>query len=116
MLIIPYDLIVTMKKITFRYYVKSQPKVLIIELVQQKKSNINFSKVNTEFCLNLHYNGYGSYLYSNETKIFKSEAKDNISWYNCWLESVSKDFIKDQRIEIPFNGTVHEFLVDNSSI
>ena len=33
MLIIPYDLIVIMKKVTFRYYVKNQSKVLIIALV-----------------------------------------------------------------------------------
>ena len=43
------------------------------------------------------------------------KAKDNISWYNFSLRSVSKDFLKDEQSEISFNGTVYDFSVDNSS-
>ena len=38
----------------------------------------NFSKANTKFCLSLHYNHDESYLYVNETEIYKLKAKDNI--------------------------------------
>ena len=66
--------------------------VLTITTVQQKKNNINFSKANTKCCLSLHYNSDESYLYINKTQICKFKAKDNISWYNFCLGSISKDF------------------------
>ena len=91
-------------------------KVLMIALVQQKKNYINFSKGNTKFGFNLHYNGDESYLYINKTEICKFKAKDNISWYNFFLGSVSQDFTKDEQIEISLDGTVYDFSVDHSSI
>ena len=39
--------------------------------------------------LKWHYNGDGSYLYVNKTEIYKFKAKDNISWHNVCLGSVS---------------------------
>ena len=50
----------------------------------EKKISINFSKAKTEFCLSLHYIGYGSYLYVNKTEIYKFKANHNISWYNFY--------------------------------
>ena len=37
----------------------------------EKKFNINFTKVNTKFCLSLHYNADNSYLFVNRKEIFK---------------------------------------------
>ena len=55
--------------------------------------SINFTKVNTKFCLSLHYNGANSYLFVNGTEIHKFLAKDSIIVpNNLCLENVSKDF------------------------
>ena len=55
--------------------------------------SINFTKVNTKFCLSLHYNGANSYLFFNGTEIHKFTAKDSmIVLYNLCLENVSEDF------------------------
>ena len=70
-------------------------KALMTALVQQKKSSINFSKRNTKCCLSLHCIGDQSYLYVDKTEIYRFKAKDNISWYNFCLGSVSQDFAKD---------------------
>ena len=48
--------------------------------------------------------------------IYKFKAKDNISWYNFCLGSVSKDFPKDEQSEISLNSTVYDFSADRSSI
>ena len=50
--------------------------------------------------LRLHYNGDESYFYVNKTEICIFRAKDNISWYNFCLGSISKDFTKDEKSEI----------------
>ena len=89
----------------------------MVVLVQQKKKfSINFGNGNTKFCLSLHYNGDESYLHVIETEIYKSEAKDNISWHNLCLASISKNFTKDEQSEISLNDIVYDFLVDHSSI
>ena len=54
--------------------------------------------------------------YVNKTEIYNFKAKDNISWYNFCLGSVSKDFTKDQQSEDSLNGTVYNFSVDHSSL
>ena len=41
---------------------------------------------------------------------------DNISWYNFCLESISKDFTKDEQNGISLNRTVYDFSVDHSSV
>ena len=84
--------------------------VLMIALVKQKK------KLILALVMQIHYIGDESYLYVNKTKICKFKAKDNISWYNFCLGSVSKDFTKDGHGEISLNGTVYDFSVDHSSI
>ena len=48
---------------------------------------------------------------------FILEAKDDINWYNYCLESISKDFTKDEQGEISLNATtVYDFSVDHSLI
>ena len=59
----------------------------------EKMFSINFTKANTKFCLNLHYNGANSYLFVNGTEIYKFTAKDSmIVPNNLCLGNVSKDF------------------------
>ena len=47
-------------------------------LSAEKTYSINFTKVNTKFCLSLHYNGANSYLFANGTVIHKFLAKDSM--------------------------------------
>ena len=62
-------------------------------LTAEKMYSINFTKVNTKFCLSLHYNGANSYLFVNGTEIHKFTAKDSmIVPNNSCLGNVSKDF------------------------
>ena len=88
----------------------------MLALVQQKKNSMHFSKANTKLCLSLYYNGDESYLYVNETDIYKFKAKDNISWYYFSLTSTLKDFTRYEQCEIFLNGTVYDFSVNHSSI
>ena len=81
-----------------------------------KKNSINFSKTNTKFCLSWYYNGDESYFYVNKNETYKFKAKDNISWFNFCLGSISKIFTKDEQSEISLNGSVYDFSVDHSSI
>ena len=56
--------------------------------------SINFSKVNTKFCLNLHYNGDNRYLFvtGKETYKFKADYK-NVEFSNEFcLGSISNKF------------------------
>ena len=54
---------------------------------------INFTKINTKFCLSLHYNRGNTYLSVNATKIHKFTAKDSeIVPNNLCLGNISKDF------------------------
>ena len=54
-------------------------------------------------------------MYVNKTEICKFKAKDDVSWYDFCLGSISKDFTKNEQSEISLNGTVYDFLVDHSS-
>ena len=55
--------------------------------------SINFTKVNTKFCLSFHYTGANSCLFVNDTEIHKFTAKDSeIVLNNLCLGNVSKDF------------------------
>ena len=54
--------------------------------------------------------------YTNKKEIYKFKAKDNISWYNFGLGSVSKDFTKDEHSEYSLNSTVCDFSVNHSLI
>ena len=72
------------------------------ELIYNKffeKQN-NFSKAKTKFCLSLHYKGDESYLYLKKTEMWTFKANYNIRLYNFCLLSVSKDFTKDEQMNI----------------
>ena len=54
---------------------------------------INFTKVNSKFCLSLHYNGDDSYLFVTGTEFIKFKAEDSmIIPNNLCLGNVSKKF------------------------
>ena len=69
--------------------------------------SINFTKVNTKFCLSLHYNGANSYFFVNRTEIHKFTAKDSeIISNNFCLGNVSKDSASNMK-KTGFNGYIY---------
>ena len=65
-------------------------------LSAEKMYSINFTKENTKFCLNLHYNEANSYLFVNGTEIIRFKAKDSeIIPYSLCLGNISKDRTND---------------------
>ena len=46
-------------------------------LTAEKMYSINFTKRNKNFCLSLHYNGVNSYLFVNDTEIYKFKTRDS---------------------------------------
>ena len=46
-------------------------------LTAEKMYSINFTVTNKKFCLSLHYNGENSYLFVNDTEIYKFKGKDS---------------------------------------
>ena len=79
--------------------------------------SINFTKVNTKFCLSLHYNIANSYLFVNGTEIHKFIANDpEIVPNNLCLGNVSKDFSESNMKKTEFNGYIYDFSVDYDSI
>ena len=44
-------------------------------LTAEKMYQINFTVTKNKFCLSLHYNGASSYLFVNDTEIYKFKAK-----------------------------------------
>ena len=75
--------------------------------------SINFTKVNTKFCLSLHYNVANNYLFVNGTKIHKFTAKDSMIVPNnlCF-----GDFSARNMKKTGFNGYFYDFSVDYDSI
>ena len=83
----------------------------------RKMYSINFTKVNTKFCLILHYNGDNSYLFVNGTEIIKFKAKDSkIVSNNLCLGNVSKDFSTSNMSKTGFSGYIYDFSVDYDAI
>ena len=65
-------------------------------LVQQRQNLVVLTFQNTKFSLNLHYNCDESYLYLNKAEICKFKAQDNVPWCEFCLDSITKDFTKDE--------------------
>ena len=93
--------------------------VLIEALVHQKKKfRINFSKVNTKFCLSLRYNADNSYFFVNGKEIFKFKGNNknvNFPTQFC-LGSISNGFSATESREVSLNGNVYDFSVEYYSI
>ena len=83
----------------------------------EKMYSSNFTKVNTKFCLSLHYNGGNSYLFVSGTEIIKFRAKDSmIVPINLCLGNVSQDFSASNMKKTVFNGYIYDFSVDYNAI
>ena len=52
----------------------------------EKMYSVNFTKRNTNFCLNLNYNGANSYLFVNGTEIIEFKAKKD---FKIFANSIS---------------------------
>ena len=86
-------------------------------LSAEKMYLINFTKVNTKFCLSLHYNGANSYLFVNGAEIHKFTVKDSmIVPYNLCLANVFKDFSTSNTKKTEFNGYIYDFSSDYNTI
>ena len=70
-----------------------------------------------KFSLSLHYNGVNSYLFVNDTEIYKFKAKDSEIVAAPWcLGNVSKDWSVDNMNKTGLNGYVYDFSVDYDAI
>ena len=79
----------------------------------------NFSAENKPFCLSLHYNGDGSYLFVNGKKVTKFKAKDSeIKANQLALGSISTsaDLSSSDIEDSKLYGNVYDFHVDYSAI
>ena len=66
--------------------------------------------------MSLHYNGTKSYLFVNDTEIYKFKAKDSeIAASLLCLGNISKDWSVDNMKKTGFNGYVYDFSVDYDS-
>ena len=88
------------------------------DLVYQKKKNINLSKAETNFCLNLHYDSDNSYSFVNEKEIYKFKANNgNVNFPSQFcLGSISNEFDFADSEEVSFKGNVYDFSVDYNAI
>ena len=82
-------------------------------LTAEKMYSINFTVTTKKFCLSLHYNGANSYLFVNDTEIYKFKAKDSeiVATPLC-LGKISKDWSLDNMKKTGFNGYVYDFSVN----
>ena len=79
--------------------------------------SIDFTENNTKCCSSLHYNGDNSYLFVNDTEIYKCKAKDSeIVTTPLCLGNISKDFSVDNMKKTGLNGYVYDFSVDYDTI
>ena len=86
-------------------------------LSAEKMYSINFTKVNTKFCLSLHDNGANSYLFVNGAEIHKFTVKDSmIVPNNLSLGNISKGFSSSNIEKTGFHGYIYDFSVDYNSI
>ena len=75
--------------------------------------SINFTVANKKIFLSLHYNGANSYLFVNDTDIYKFKAKDSeIVVGPICLGNISKDWSVVNMKKTGFTGYVYDFSVD----
>ena len=65
--------------------------------------------------MSLHYNGASSYLFVNDTEIYKFKAKDSkVVATPLRLRNISKDWSVDNMTR--FNGYIYDFIVNYDTI
>ena len=75
--------------------------------------SINFTVTKKKFYLSLYYNGANSYLFVNDTEIYKFKVKDSeIVAAPLCLGNISKDWSADNMKKAGFYGYVYDFIVD----
>ena len=90
---------------------------LVHTLTAEKMYSINFTVTRKKFSLSLHYNGVNSYLFVNDTEIYKFKAKDSEIVAAPWcLGNASKDWSVDNMNKTGLNGYVYDFSVDYDAI
>ena len=83
------------------------------ELTAEKVYSIIFTLTKKKVCLSLHYNEANSYLFFNDTEIYKFKAKDSeILVGLILLGNISKDWSVDNMKKTGFTGYVYDFSVD----
>ena len=86
-------------------------------LSAEKMYLISFTKVNTKFCLSLHYNRANSYLFVNGPEIHKFTGKDSeIVPNNLCFGNVLKDFSASNLKKTGFNGHIYDLSLDYTSL
>ena len=79
-------------------------------LTAEKMHSINLTVTKNKFCLSLHYNGANSYLFVNDTEIYKFKAKDfEIVASPLCLGNISKDWSTDNMNKTGLTGYVYDF-------
>ena len=75
--------------------------------------SINFTVTKKKFYLSLYYNGANSYLFVNDTEIYKFKVKDSeIVAAPLCLGNISKDWSADNMKKAGFYGYVYDSIVD----
>ena len=86
-------------------------------LTVEKMYSINFTVMNKEFCLSLHFNGANSYLFVSGAEIYKFKAKDSeVAVGPVSLGNISKEWSVDNMKKTGFTGYVYDFSVDYDSV
>ena len=78
--------------------------------------SINFAVTNKTFCLSLHYNRENSYLFVNDTEIYKFKANILKLQQPLCLGNISKDWSVDNTKRTGFTGYVYDFSLDYQAI
>ena len=82
-------------------------------LTAEKMYSMNFTLTKKKVCLSLHYNEANSYLFFNDTEIYKFKAKDfEILVGLICLGNISKDWSVDNMKKTGFTGYVYNFSVE----
>ena len=78
---------------TFSAHIDNKKDILEHTVTAEKMYFINFTVTKKKFCLRLHYNGANSYLFVNDTEIYKFKAKyfEIVANLFC-LGNISKDW------------------------
>ena len=86
-------------------------------LTAEKMYSINFALTKKKFYLSLHCNGTNSYLFVNDTEIYKFKEKDyEIVATPLWLGNISKDWSADNMKKTGFNVYVYDFSVNYDAL
>ena len=86
-------------------------------LYAEKRYSINFTENNEKIWLSLHYNGANSYLFVNDTEIYKFKAIDSeIVTTPLCLWKIPTDWLVDSMKKTALNGYVYDFSVDHDDI